>query len=396
MTGEHALVGERNPALDGLRGFAVLAIIADQVSFASGRSADDDLLAAVLGRLDFGVAIFVVLSGFLIYRPFATYRAPGDVRPGVARFWRRRALRIFPALWLTIAVTLLLTDRSESTSDWLRHLLLVQSVDFYYPRTELLHLWAISVGVGFYAVVPLLGWLASRRARDAGSLVRRNLAIVGLMTSIAVTFNVVQHHLIVHRPAQQWLPAYLDWFALGLLLAVLSSMPSGEDSIQGLRRTVLNWAAAPGSCWSVAGLLWLLTATQLGTPRQFSTTHFWQWTVQHLLYGVAAFFIVLPLALGGPDGRRVLGARVPRLMGTVSYGVFLWHLPVLLGVQRRLGLRPFGGDFPKLLALTTMGAVACASVSWLLLERPIGRYGSRPWRGMPARNVIATATTESV
>ena len=374
----------------------MLAVVVHQVAFSTGRSAGNDFLAALLGRLDVGIAICFVLSGFLMYQPFAMYQAPGAVGPSVVRFWQRRAIRIVPALWLTVAVTFALTERSESVADWLRHVALIQAVDFRYINVYLSHLWSISVLVGFCILVPVVGTIAATGARDATSAERRHLAVVGLLFCVAVAFNILQRSWDLGRPAQQWLPAYLDWFAFGMFLAVIASARPDVAPLRWMRRTVSGWAAAPGSCWSVAALLWLLSATQLGTPRNVAAPSFWQWTTEHVLYGLAAFFTVLPVALGNPDRRRVLGSRPAQLLGVTAYGTFLWHLPVMVALQQSFDFRPFGGHFPALVSTTVVGAVACGCLSWFLLERPMLRYGSEPWRGSPATNVIATATTHNV
>ncbi len=168
----------------------MLAVVVHQVAFSTGRSAGNDFLAALLGRLDVGIAICFVLSGFLMYQPFALYQAPGAVGPSVVRFWQRRAIRIVPALWLTVAVTFALTERSESVADWLRHVVLIQAVDFRYINVYLSHLWSISVLVGFCILVPVVGTIAATGARDATSAERRHLAVVGLWFCVAVA---VQH-----------------------------------------------------------------------------------------------------------------------------------------------------------------------------------------------------------
>lgn len=376
MTEQAGACRSRIPALDGLRGLAVLSVIADQVGAASGRTFDDDVVAALLRRLDVGIAILFVVSGFLLYQPFAENAGEDGGRPGVARFWWQRVLRMLPPLWLTIGITFVVTKRSEAVGDWLRHMTLVQPFDFFYVNTALAHLWPISVLAGFVFVVPLFGQLASWRAGGIGASSGRHLVIVALMFGSAFAFNVVQHVLVVHRPVLQWVPAYLDWFGAGILLAVIGRAQSSGTTSRSAR-VLMTWAGASGTCWSAAAMLWLLSATKLGPSGEFATVSFWQWTVQHLLFGLAAFFVVLPFALDRSERPRTLGRRVPRFLGTISYGMFLWQLPVLLVVQDRFGFRPFGGHFASQLILTTSGAVLCGSASWFLVERPLLRFGSR-------------------
>ena len=87
--------------LDGLRGVAASLIVVHHAANVSGaqRSAPFTQLAAVA---DVGVAVFFVLSGFVIYRPFAAAHADGARVPEAVSFWWRRALRVLPAYWFAL------------------------------------------------------------------------------------------------------------------------------------------------------------------------------------------------------------------------------------------------------------------------------------------------------
>src|SRR4051812_26100870 len=89
----------RLPALDVLRVVGAAAVVGVHVGFNTG-AVYQGVWGGVLARLDVGVAIFFVLSGFLLFRPFALARATGARRPGTGRYLWRRALRILPAYWL--------------------------------------------------------------------------------------------------------------------------------------------------------------------------------------------------------------------------------------------------------------------------------------------------------
>jgi peptidoglycan/LPS O-acetylase OafA/YrhL len=384
----------RYPALDGLRGLAALCIVATHTGFASGRSASHDLLGAVLGRLDISLAVFFLLSGFLLYRPFALHASFGTPAPQMLRFWWKRVLRIVPALWVAVAVTLaLITTRQVSLTDWWQYATLVHVYDHHEVDPNLTQLWTLSAELGFYLLLPLLGSLAAYRVRDPYG---RQLSIVALLFGVAMAFDVFQDQFLTHNQAQLWLPAYLDWFALGMLLAVLSSGRPRTALAVRFDRTVRAWAAAPATCLAVAAILWAITLTQVGTPRTVVLASFWQWSAQHYLFGAAAFFLMLPLVINPPrTATDLLGSRVGRFLGNVSYGVYLWHLALLLLIQRELGYATFTGHFWLLLMLTTASSIAVATVSWYGIERPALRYGSRDRRraasGEAPTNTISTA-----
>jgi peptidoglycan/LPS O-acetylase OafA/YrhL len=390
----------RYAALDGLRGLAALGIIATHAGFASGRSLHKDLFAAILGRLDFGVALFFVLSGFLLYRPFALYSLAGGRRPGSLAFLKRRAFRILPALWLSVGVTLaILTTQPVRPSDWLHYLLLIQVYDHHETDPNLSQLWTLSAEVAFYALLPVIAAIVGRLIRSSHSALRTHFRVLSLMVLVAIAFNLTQAHVLRQTQAQLWFLAHLDWFAAGMLLAVFSAVPADVSGVPRARRVLREWSAAPGTCWMIAILCWLLTTTQLGTPRTIVLPSFWQWTLQHLLFGLAAFFIILPLVVGdgGPVGRwwaTPKGALIGGALGNLSYSVYLWHLPLLLLIQRKLGFVTFGGHFWELLLLTTALSLAIAAVSWFGLERPLLNYGAgRRLRGKPPRAAKQRAAT---
>jgi peptidoglycan/LPS O-acetylase OafA/YrhL len=171
----------------------------------------------------------------------------------------------------------------------------------------------------------------------------------------------------------------LDWFALGMLLAIASvAAPKASRAIDALR----EMASAPGTCWVLGALVFWIATLPVAGPRNLIAPSAWEWTIKHYLYGAAAFVFLLPVMLGSsPVMRRLLGNPVMSWLGAISYGVYLWHLPLLIAIQRWLGWPTFGGHFVELFVLTSLAATGAAALSWYLLERPLLRRFSRPWRG---------------
>ena len=372
----------RFPALDGVRAFAAFAVVCTHVGFISGRSLNDDLLGPILSRGDFGVALFFLLSGFLLYRPFALHCVAGTPAPRLGRFLWRRALRIVPAVVVFVVVTLtFITTYHVRASDYLQYLLLIQTYDHHDYDPNLAHLWTLAIEVSFYLLLPFLGRLTARFAGDLRRALAAQAGLFAVMLVVPVAFNLYQLRYLQGSQALLWLPAYSDWFAFGMLLAVLSAIPADAPVLLRARGVLRQWAAAPGTCWLIAAVLYLITSLPLGNPRTLAPALFWQWTAQHALYGIAAFFVLLPLVLGDhPTADRVLGGRIGRFGGTISYGVYLWHVPLIPKVQTALGYHEFDGHFLWLLVGTLAVAVAAATLSWYLVERPALRYLSSPWR----------------
>ena len=380
MTARPASVGrEHVTALDGVRAVAAYGVIATHAGFVSGRSIDHGPFAPFLARLDFGVTLFFLLSGFLLFRPFAASAISDLATPRIGSFWWRRALRILPAYWLVIAVTLgLLSYRHASTGDWFSYLLMVQTYDGLNIDSSLSQMWTLAVEISFYAALPLLA-AVPRLVRGRCSTVNRQLILLLALAAAALAANLAIHAAAGASPTLLWLPAYLDWFALGMLLAVASCVSPAAAT---WRRVLGDWSTSPGTCWALGALLFWIATLRLCGPYDLLPDTTWEWTIKHYLYGLAAFFFLLPIVLGDPGSwpHRLLGNRVSRWLGEISYGVFLWHLPLLIFIQRRMHWRVFGGHFLALFAMTAGTATAVAALSWYLIERPVLRRYSRPWR----------------
>jgi peptidoglycan/LPS O-acetylase OafA/YrhL len=370
--------------LSGVRAVAAYAIIAAHAGFQSGRSLGNGSFAPLLSRLNVAVTLFFLLSGFLLSRQFFT--DAGRLSPRqVGGFWWRRALRLFPAYWLAVIGTLLLlTHQRRTGADWLNYLSLTQTYDHHYSISALTQTWTLVVEVSFYAVLPLL-ILGSRRIRRPHG--QQAAVLVGAMMVVAVASDLLIHGIgSGTSPALLWLPGYLDWFALGILLASVAVHPANTR----WRRMLLDWSRAPGTCWLICALLIWMSTLPLAGPRGLAPATTWQWTFQHWLFGAASFFFLLPVtqAVGGWT-ETVLANRPMQWLGEISYGVYLWHLAFLAAIARWAGWLPFTGHFLALFAMTAVAATAVAAASWHLVEQPLLRRFSRSWRRPVVRDDAA-------
>jgi peptidoglycan/LPS O-acetylase OafA/YrhL len=366
------------PALDSLRAVGALAVLATHAAFQTGRTINGPFSAA-LARLDIGVALFFVLSGFLLFRPLAAAVANGTAATPVRRYLWRRALRILPAYWLVVVAAMLLLPQNARAGlgDWLVQLSLTQVYGSGLQRHGLSQMWSLCVEVAFYLLLPVLGWLALGR-RGKPWRPGRALAVIALCVPVSVGWIVAAHTLpwLDFRLHGQWLPWHLPWFAAGMAFAVVH-VHTRTRRARGRWLLLDDLGAAPGTCWAMAGAVFLLVTTPIAGPRSLEALPtLGQSLVKMALYAVVAALVVLPAVFGPEDGlhRRALSWSPFRRLGDLSYGIFLCHLLVLETVVRLMDQRLFTGSWTVTFALTTLGSLVVAAVAHALVERPVRRW----------------------
>lgn len=374
------------PQLDGLRAIAALSVVLTHVAFLTGEVISPGPFAPLLSRLNFGVTLFFLLSGFLLYRPFVRAALTGRPAPGLGRFWLRRGLRIFPAYWLALAVLVPVAGSPFDARDLIAYATLTHTYTDAPNDPALTQMWTLVVELSFYLVLPVLARI-SLRGRDPVAVLRRQAVLLLGLVAVTVTYvPVIRAVFPSNRQPLLWLPAYLDWFALGMALAVASVVLAspeltGRCHLDAFRRM----AGDAGTCWVIGGLLLWTATLPLAGPRTLDPPTGWEWAAQHGLYAAAAAFFMLPCVLGDRSGGdrsggvllRVLGSRPLRFLGEISYGIYLWHLGIIVLVFRVLDRPIFEAGFWTILVPAVAATVAVAAVSYRLLERPLLSLG---WR----------------
>ncbi|GAB3694420.1 acyltransferase [Actinocorallia lasiicapitis] len=370
ITGPPAVRGHLAP-LDGLRAVAIGLVVALHVAGSTGKNSADSLLWRMVGNGGVGVTIFFVLSGFLLYRPFARAALDGAAPPSVRRYLIRRGLRILPAYWLMLIFTLLVfgqnREHAGSPRTWLELLTLTHPYDpdpwwrGLGPQ-GLGPVWSLSVEASFYLLLPGLAWVLHRWARGSAGRLLAGIGVVGglsLAEAAAVRYSGDIGLLFAN---ELLLPRSLLIFACGMALAVLAERPGALTEAVG---------AVPGLCWTVAACGLALVATPLATPA-YGPQNAHQYLVTILLYPVIALAVAAP-AVFAPAGRvvaAVLGNPVAVQLGLVSYGVFLWHSPVIESWYALTGRPLYAGDFTLLLGVTLLGSLIVAALSHVFVEEP--------------------------
>jgi peptidoglycan/LPS O-acetylase OafA/YrhL len=368
----------RFPAIDGLRAVAVCAVVVTHTAFLSGFNGRG-FLGEITARLDSGVALFFIISGFLLYRPFVASRYRGERVPSIRRFARRRVLRIVPAYWLALTVLAIWPGLPYVfTSHWWVYYGFLQVMRPLWISGGITAAWSLCVEVQFYILLPLYALLLWRVLRGRG--VRTQMvAETGLLLLLAVASEVTRGLTFADKSpdsVSSTIAGTFSWFALGMILALVSARWHQVSVAERpaplrlvVRRPLLLWGAA-------AALMVLLT--QIGLP-VLSVTDYttFDWVGGHVVYGLMAACFAMPIMLGiegsGSVPDRLLTLRPIAWIGLISYGIFLWHHPLTGKLTRVETWAPHGTFILYTLAVFAVATTA-AALSYYLLERPILRF----------------------
>jgi len=347
---------EYRPGLDGLRALAVAGVF---LYHARPRADGSPYLPG--GFL--GVDLFFVLSGYLITSLLLVEWEAGN-RIDLRRFWMRRARRLLPALVVVVLAALILASifarddlgrtRGDAVSSLLYytnwHLIIANHSYFtLMGRPSLLnHLWSLAVEEQFYVIWPLLlvpGLVLLGRRRLP------MLVIVGIAGSALAMWLLYNPH---SDPSRVYYGT--DTRAFLLLMGILLAL-------------VWPWIERAGRALPLLELLGV--AALVGTVLLFLRMQDFDPTLYRGGDLAAAFcFAVLVAAVAHPATGlgQALGVAPLRWVGERSYGIYLWHWPVVALMRPGLDISWTG---PGVLVLQAAIVLAAAALSYRFVEQPI-------------------------
>ncbi|MET9224293.1 acyltransferase family protein [Lentzea sp. NPDC003310] len=336
--------------LQGLRAVAALLVVVYHVW---------------LGRVSGGVDVFFLISGFLVTGQLV--RAVERGRLDLRATWGRMAKRLLPAAFVVLSASLVAAALLLPENRWPQTVreviasalflenwqLASDSTDYYAQHAQasvVQHFWSLSIQGQFYLLWPLLVLVVT--------LLRRSLARV-LLVVFAVSFGFSVWLTAVDQPLAYFHTATRIWeFAFGGLLAFAVT----RIELDRLLRTVLGWAGLLGLL--VCGLVLDVGAAFPGYLALWPT--------------MCAALVILAGATGSRFGAdRLLAAEPLRYLGDLSYALYLWHWPVLVGWlvwQGRDDVGLLGG-----IAIISVSLVLAAATH-LLVEEPVR---TSHWRARP-------------
>lgn len=376
-----------NAPLDGLRGLTAVSVLVFHVAYVSGASSRDPL-GPLLSRIEVARAVLFVLSAYLLYQRFARSSLQRSAFPSVADFWWRRALRILPAYWVAMLVTVaVLLPHGLTVPRYLVSQLLVAQtvVPNTYPYAEMTQVWSLGVEVSFYLALPLLAvlfGLASRGARDPDAWLRRQLVCCAVMAAVGAAYVAAVHVVPVTTaiPVTLLLPYHLPQFAIGMAFAAYAV----RRALPGSRPGLVEHLAASPVTWVplLLVLAWFGSTGATGPRSTIDPTTAWPALTLQAYYGAFAAVAFVVVRWGPPThlAAVVLASAPFQQLGRWSYGLYLWHMLALTLLVQAFDHQIYTGGFWALLVPTLLLSACAAEASVRWVERPTSR-----WRDLVTR-----------
>jgi peptidoglycan/LPS O-acetylase OafA/YrhL len=354
---------------DSLRAIAALSVLTFHVCATTG-ALGKGRFGDVLAMLSRGLILFFVISGFLLYRPYV------------------------PAYWVALTVLAIYPGiEGVFSDDWWRYYFFLQAYSQDTFGGGIPVAWTLCVEVAFYISLPLWALAVGRVRLGSGprAWLRAELGALALLALGGVAVQVAGARQLVSVPLSESLLGQSTWFAIGMALAVASVAAEFSERESWARRAVVN---RPGLCWLVAGaalvgLAFLLhPGGLLGIAQAIESKR----PVADTLAGIAltavlGTLLVLPAVFGEQAGglpRRVLAAAPLAWLGLISYGLYLWHLPLTQWLALSADPQHFSASgvglltkvhptTPILFVLSLACTTVVAAASYYLVELPFLR-----------------------
>jgi len=343
----------------------------------------------------FGVAMFFVLSGFLLARPFWQAYDRGEPMPSLRIYALRRAARILPGYWLALVVSFVLSItvfgialNGELLLRFTAGLLLVADWHWvtFFPVEINGPLWSICFEITAYVLLPIVFIAIFAGPRFAGGWLGRVLFVGAIALTLGLHWLMLKYYPIdsIRRGwdygmvggAKYWMPRY-NPFALFAMFAFGALAAGIQVRLSAVRHWGFDIAALGVAAFAIYVLnrhLWLKGDASgfgwLGIPYSFP------W----FQLSVAAFLVVIPSSqwLG-----RLLDNPPVRFIATISFGIYIWH-NIVIELVRLWWVPGFsygrirdGGEFLLVAGTIFAISVLLGWLSWRLIEAPMIRWARK-------------------
>lgn len=359
------------PALTGLRGFAAIAVLLFHVWGLAGEPAlEMPGIPALKGGtlLSFGgvgVDLFFCLSAFLLVLPYARWRYGTGSRPLTGRYLMRRVLRIYPAYLFQLSILLVAAlfgyGHLPSVEGLVAHVFLWFNMGWNWVAPMVGVWFTLPIEFSFYLLLPLMAPLIDRR--------RWPWLLLGALV-ISVSFRFFMHLAYLDEStairviAIERLPGRIEQFVIGML-AGTAFVVAGLRGWRPRSPDRWFWLGLAGVFVVCAALNQVVERYWAGHPLLF---------VWHALFSAAIVPVLLASGWNAKSALLLLANRPLRYLGDISFGVYLWHMPIVLLLLPKLpeDWSPLS-RFWVLLALVLPTTLLVAHFSYRFIELPFLR-----------------------
>jgi len=369
------------PALDGLRGVAVALVLLVHAAGAMSETYTDGPVASFWSAMEpltamggTGVHLFFVLSGFLLFLPFARRLLLDGPTPPLWPFYKRRLLRILPAYYVALVFVWAVFERDtivDPVKQFVSHALLIHNYSTETYKGLDGPTWTMAVEAQFYLLLPLIGavavWLL---ARSRGALAFGALLLLASSPVAAVATVVLLRSVPGYDAHEQLLSTFLfmSTFGCGIIAACFYTVARAGRIGPQRQRLIAN----AGMVVFLVVFLGYMARIWLDDGRRALFHDYYTFA---LGMGICYVGLLLHVVLR-PEGTAGLLLSRPaiRFLGDISYSVYLLHLPV-----QYQWLAPWGEGLPGLWPVVLMFAgtllivIPLATLSFWFVERPFLR-----------------------
>ena len=356
--------------LDGVRAFACLIVIwfhiyriPRDLSIWNSPPLAHPLLNSFLYFGKYGVTLFFVLSGFLLFMPFAEALLFEKKWPSVRQFYLRRIFRIMPAYYLSLILIVLLFQRQYLQSQHWQELglfftFLMDSSQATFKQLNA-PFWTLAVEWQFYMLLPLLvlGMRLIIRRVKQGYRLHTTVACLLVLIAWGLFSRYIGTYYQQHPSETVLVPRailngvlfftygvsgkYLEDFGVGMLLSlcfVYAQHPSISSKVRTTLQKLSPWLLGTGLVCLLAMILWSYNQRYVNTWSLFNAPIFYNYhyLVGELCISLSFCLCLLALLFGSARFRSPFEWSPLRWVGIISYSLYMWHLPFIFVFIQRL------------------------------------------------------------
>ncbi len=420
-------------SLDGVRAIACLIVVSYHLSLITTNDIPlwypthiPGIFDALAFAGDTGVTLFFILSGFLLFLPYAKALLFNAPWPSFRQFYLRRALRILPAYYVTLFLMILIAHREYLQPDHFRQLILFLTLFMDSSSSTFKQIagpfWTLAVEWQFYLLLPILAY-GMRLIVRHGSRVWR-VCSLGLCLAIVITWGIVTRYIglyVTDHPQETFhLPhtllhyfllftygiptaglhgKFLEDFAIGMLVSsgyLLVRAGPENSRVNKWVEKLGPWIFLIGLGWLYATFLWKYDLRAPHTWSGLDPLLRYYTSMSELSFSIGYGLCIFAILLGPMLLRRIFEWRPLRWIGMLSFGLYMWHLMLLVFFSQLLIHSLFIAGWPHkvLYSLYWVWLFAfilpCIFVLFISVEKPFMQLAER-FRGKASTRSVTEA-----